>query len=57
MYIHRENALKAHQHISYYSMQRDHFKKKINTKFDQNIHEDSSNYTFKKIFLAGQHVT
>ena len=27
MFIHRENALKAHQHISYCSIQRDHFKK------------------------------
>ena len=29
MFIHRENALKAHQHISYCSVQRDHFKKKF----------------------------
>ena len=31
MFIHRENALKAHQHIhiSYCSIQRDHFKKTI----------------------------
>ena len=27
MFIHRENVLKAHQHISYCSIQRDHFKK------------------------------
>ena len=29
MFIHRENALKAHYHISYCSIQRDHFKKTI----------------------------
>ena len=29
MFIHRENALKAHQHISCCSIQRDHFKKTI----------------------------
>ena len=29
MFIHRENALKANQHISYCSIQRDHFKKTI----------------------------
>ena len=28
MLIHRENALKAHQHMSYCSIQRDQFKKK-----------------------------
>ena len=28
MFIHRENALKAHQHISYCSIQRYHLKKK-----------------------------
>ena len=27
MFIHRENALKAYYHISYCSIQRDHFKK------------------------------
>ena len=48
MLIHRENALKAHQQISYCSIQRDHLKKKINTKSDQNIHQDISNCTFKK---------
>ena len=31
MFIHRENALKANQHISYCSIQRDHFKKTILT--------------------------
>ena len=31
MFIHRENALKAHYHISYCSIQRDHFKKTILT--------------------------
>ena len=29
MFIHREKALKAHYHISYCSIQRDHFKKSI----------------------------
>ena len=29
MFIHRENALKAHQHISYCSIQRYHLKKNI----------------------------
>ena len=29
MFIHRENAMKAHQHISYGSIQRDHFKKNL----------------------------
>ena len=52
MFIHRENALKAHQHISYCSIQRDHLKK-INTKSDQNIHQDASNFTFFQKFLAG----
>ena len=28
MFISRENALKAYQHISYYSIQRDQFRKK-----------------------------
>ena len=49
MFIHRENALKAHQNISYCSMQRDHFKRNnFNTKSDQNIHQDASNCTFFK---------
>ena len=29
MFIHRENALKAHQHLTYCYIQRDHFKKTI----------------------------
>ena len=29
MFLHRENALKAHQHISYCSIQREHLKSKI----------------------------
>ena len=53
MFIHRENALKAHQHISYCSIQRDHFKKNFNTKSDQNIHQDTSICTFFQNFLAG----
>ena len=55
MFIHRENALKAHYHISYCSIQRDHFKKNnFNTKSEQNIHQDASNCTFFQNFLAGQ---
>ena len=53
MFIHRENALKAHQHISYCSIQRDHLKKnliqnmiKIFTKTHQIAH-------FFKIFMQG----
>ena len=46
MFIHRKNALKAHQHISYCSIQRNHFKKKFIKKFDQNVHQDASNCTF-----------
>ena len=33
MFIHRENALKAHQHISCILFYTCHFKKKINTKY------------------------
>ena len=29
LFIHMENDMKAHQHISYCSIQRDHFKKTI----------------------------
>ena len=47
MFIHRESALKVHQHISYCSIQRDHFKKNnFSTKSDQNIHQNASNCTF-----------
>ena len=54
MFIHKENALKAHQHISYCSIQRDHFEKtiliqyliKIFTKTHQIAH-------FFKIFSQG----
>ena len=53
MFIHRKNALKAHQHISYCSIQRYHLKKKINTKSDQNIHQDASNCTFFQYFYTG----
>ena len=54
MLIHRENALKAIQHISYCSIQRGHFKKNnFNTKSKQNIHQDASNCTFFQKFLAG----
>ena len=54
MFIHRENALKAHQHISYCSIYTCHFKKNnFNTKSDQKIHQDASNCTFFENFLAG----
>ena len=54
MFIHRENALKANQYISYSSIQRDHFKNtiliqnliKIFTKMHQIAH-------FFKIFSQG----
>ena len=54
MFFHRENALKAHYHISYCSIQRDHFKitiliqnlNKIFTKTHQIAH-------FFKIFSQG----
>ena len=42
MFIHRENALKAHQYnyiILFYTKRA--LKKKINTKSDENIHQDS----------------
>ena len=45
MFIHRENALKAHQHISYCSTLVT-LKNNFNTKLDQNIHQDASNCTF-----------
>ena len=51
MFLHRENALKAHQHISYCSIQREHLKNNFNTKSDKNIHQDASN--FFKIFSQG----
>ena len=53
MFIYRENALKAHQHISYCFIYTCHFKKKINTKSDQKIHQDASNCTFLKICSQG----
>ena len=55
IFIHRENALKAHQHISYCFIERYHLKKnpKFNTKSDQNIHQDALNCTFFQNFLAG----
>ena len=54
MFVHRENALKAHQHtcISYCSILVN-LKKKFNTKSDQSIHQDVSNCTFKNNFLQG----
>ena len=55
MFIHKENALKRPSTyiIIYCSIQRDHFKKNFNTKWDQNIHQDTSNCTFFQNFLAG----
>ena len=50
MPIHRENALKAIQHISYCSILRGHFKKTI---LIQNTHQDASNCTFFQKFLVG----
>ena len=55
MFIHWENAMKAYQHISYCSidLQRNiTLKNNFNTKSDQNIHQDASNCTFLKTFLA-----
>ena len=52
MLIHMENAMKAHQHISYCSIQRNHLKKNnFNTKSEQNIHQDALHklHIFKKI--------
>ena len=45
----------VHQHISYCSMQRDHFIENFNAKSDQNIHQDAPNYTFFLNFLAEEH--
>ena len=45
MFIHRENALRAHQHILYCSILVTLKKNNYNTKSDQNIHKDSSNCT------------
>ena len=54
MFIPRENALKAHQHTSYCSIQRDHYKNNFITNSDQNIHQYSSNIAhFFKISSKG----
>ena len=55
MFIHRENALKAHQHISYCPIQRYHLKKTniFNTKTDQNIIKTHQIANFFKIFSQG----
>ena len=55
MFIHRENALKAHQHtctIYHIVLYKESMLKKnnFNTKWDQNIHQDTSNCTFFKNF-------
>ena len=39
MLIHMENAMKAHQHISY--TKRSFKKNNFNTKSEQNIHQDA----------------
>ena len=44
---HRENALKAHQYISYCSILVT-LKNNFNTKSDQKFHQDASNCTFFK---------
>ena len=47
MFIYRENALKAHQHIYHIVLYTCHFKKNnFNTKSDQKIHHGASNCTF-----------
>ena len=53
MFIHRKNALKAHQHISYCSIQRYHLKKKINTESDQNFTKTHQIAHFFKIYTQG----
>ena len=54
MFIHRENALKAHQHISYYFLYKEiTLKNSFNIKSEQNIHQDASNFTFFQNFLTG----
>ena len=54
MFIHRENALRANQHISYCSIQRDHLKKTILiknlTKIFMKTHQIAH---FFKIFSQG----
>ena len=53
MFIHRENARKANQHIAYCLYKEITLKNKFNTKSDENIHQDVSNCTFVQNFLAG----
>ena len=55
MFIHIENALKAHQHTSYCSILVT-LKDNFNTKSDQNIHQESKTHQiahFLKIFSQG----
>ena len=53
MFIHRENALKAHYHISYCSIYKEiTLKNNFNTKSEQNIQQDASNCTYFQNFLA-----
>ena len=55
MFIHRKNALKRPStYIIIVHIQKNHFKKiNLNTKWDHNIHQDSSNCVFFKIFSRG----
>ena len=52
MFIHRENALKS-INIYHIVLYKKITLKKINTKSDQNIHQDASNFTFFQNFLEG----
>ena len=53
MFIHRENALKAHYHISYCSIQRDHFKKTILIQNLNKIFTKTHEIAHFQNFLAG----
>ena len=48
MFIHRENALKAHQHIILITLK----KTILMQNFNQNIYQDTSNCAFFQNFLA-----
>ena len=53
MFIHRGNALKRlSAYIIIVLYKKITLKKNLNTKWDQNIHQDTSNCTFFKNFLA-----
>ena len=54
MFLHRENALKAHQYIYHIVLYKEiTLKYNFNTKSDQNVHQDASNCTFFQKFFAG----